>query len=162
MTGGSNGEETGDPAPAEILAPAPVLAFAAFATGVTLHLAVPVDLLPGPWNLAVGGLAVAVGGGILVGALREMRRIGKSPPHEDEPAELLTDGPFAYSRNPLYLGVCVVYLGATALLDSLWPLLPLVVLVAYFDRVAAREEAYLEATFGDEFGRYREDVRRWL
>lgn len=58
--------------------------------------------------------------------------------------------------------MCVVYLGATALLDSLWPLLPLVVLVAYFDRVAAREEAYLEATFGDEFGRYREDVRRWL
>lgn len=148
--------------PAEILAPAPVLALAAFAVGAGAHLLWPVGVLPGPWNLAGGAALVVIGAALLASALRAMRRVGKSPAHGDEPPELVTDGPFRYTRNPLYLGVCVVYVGATLLLDSLWPVGPLAVLVWYFDRVARREEAYLEAAFGDEFARYRENVRRWF
>lgn len=156
------GTDGTDPEPAEILAPAPILAFGALAVGGALHLLRPVSPFPTPWNLLAGGILVLVGFGILLSGLRTMRRIGKSPPHEDEPSEVLTDGPFKYTRNPLYLGVTVVYLGATTLLNSLWPVAPLVLLVWYFDRVAKREEAYLEATFGEEFTEYRDTVRRWL
>lgn len=148
--------------PATILAPAPVLALGAFAVGLVLHLVLPVSVVPTPWNLVGGSVLVIVGLGVLISGLRTMRQIDKSPTHEDEPSDLLTDGPFTYTRNPLYLGLVSIYLGLTALLNSPWPLIPLVVLVWYFDRVARREEAYLEAVFGDEFLEYSENVRRWL
>lgn len=148
--------------PAEILAPAPVLALVAFGCGVGFHLLRPVGLLPSPANYAVGGVLVAVGAGVLAWGIRTMRGIDMSPDHADEPPTLITSGPFRYSRNPLYLGVTVVYAGLTAILDSVWPVLPLAVLVWYFDRVARREEAYLRERFGDEFEAYAEDVRRWL
>ncbi|MFB6188232.1 MAG: isoprenylcysteine carboxylmethyltransferase family protein, partial [Halobacteriaceae archaeon] len=82
--------------------------------------------------------------------------------HKDEPTELITEGPFRYTRNPLYLALIVTYLGLTALLNSPWPLIPLVLLVGYFDRKAKQEEEYLAAKFGDEFVEYTEKVRRWL
>jgi len=159
-----NGPEFNDtePSPAEILAPAPVLGLGAFLIGVGLHLLNPISVFPTPLNFIGGGILVVVGVGILLTALRTMHQINKSPPHEDEPSELLTDGPFKYTRNPLYLGIIVIYLGLTGLLNSLWPLAPLLVLVWYFDRVARREEAYLDSKFGDEFSQYRENVRRWL
>lgn len=158
----TSGSGQTDPEPAEILAPAPLLGIGAFAVGGALHLLRPVSPLPTPWNLVGGGVLVLVGLVIVLSGLRTMRQIGKSPPHEDEPSELLTDGPFKYTRNPLYLGVTVVYLGLTALLNSLWPVVPLIFLVWYFNRVAKREETYLEAKFGEEFAQYRENVRRWL
>lgn len=147
---------------AEILAPGPVLALGAFAIGVGLHLLRPLSVFPTPWNFLGGGVLVVVGLVLLLSGLLKMREIGKSPSHRDEPTELITEGPFRYTRNPLYLGLIVIYLGVTALLNSLWPLVPLVVLVWYFDRMAKREEEYLEAVFGDEFTQYSETVRRWL
>lgn len=157
-----NGSGDSPAEPAEILAPGPVLALGVFAIGGGLHLLMPVSVLPMPWHYVVGAVLVVVGLGIVVSGLLTMRRIDKSPTHSDEPAELLTDGPFKYSRNPLYLGLIVSYLGLTALLNSVWPLIPLIALVWYFDRMAKREEAYLEAKFGQEFREYRENVRRWL
>lgn len=147
---------------ADILAPGPVLALGAFAMGFVLHVLSPLSVFPTPWNFIVGGVLVIVGLVLLLSGILTMRQIGKSPSHKDEPTELLTDGPFRYTRNPLYLGLTVIYLGLTAVLNSLWPLLPLVVLVWYFDRLAKQEEEYLEAVFGDEFIQYSENVRRWL
>lgn len=147
---------------AEILAPGPVLALGAFAIGYVLHLLRPLSVIPTPWNFVSGAVLVVVGLVVLLSGILKMRQIGKSPSHKDEPTELLTDGPFRYTRNPLYLGLIVIYLGLTALLNSLWPLLPLVVLAWYFDKKAKEEEAYLEAVFGDEFIEYSNNVRRWL
>lgn len=147
---------------AEIFAPGPVLALGAFAIGFVLHLLSPLSVIPTPWNLIGGGVLVIVGSVVLLSGILKMRQIGKSPSHEDEPTELITDGPFQYTRNPLYLALIVIYLGLTAILNSPWPLIPLVILVWYFDRMAKREEEYLEAEFGDEFIEYTENVRRWL
>jgi len=46
--------------------------------------------------------------------------------------------------------------------NSLWPIVTLVPVVAYLVRVIDREEAYLEAVFGDEFENRRENGQRWL
>lgn len=147
---------------AEILAPGPVLALVALAVGVGAHLVRPIAPIPPPWHLVGGGVLVVAGFVVLFSGILEMRQIDKSPAHDDEPTALLTDGPFQYTRNPLYLGLLVMYVGVTALLNSLWPLLPFVVLAWYFDRMAKREEEYLEAVFGDEYVEYAQDVRRWL
>jgi protein-S-isoprenylcysteine O-methyltransferase Ste14 len=99
---------------------------------------------------------------LFVSAILAMRRIETTPAHDDESPELLTEGVFRYSRNPIYLGQSLAYVGASLLLDSLWPLVTLVPLLWYLDRVIEREEAYLETAFGDEFDQSRDSVRRWL
>ncbi len=78
-------------------------------------------------------------------------------------SNLVTRGPFAYSRNPIYVSDWFVYGGVTLLLHTVWPLLflPLVWLVMRFG-VIAHEEAHLEAKFGEEYRAYKARVPRWL
>lgn len=150
------------PESAEILAPGPILGVVALAVGWGIDVFVPIGGLPSPAKYVLGGTATLAGVVVVASSVREMGRIDKSPDHGDEPSELLTEGPFAYSRNPIYIGIIVAYLGLTIIIGSLWPLLTLIPLAWYFDRMARREEDYLEATFGEEFREYRSEVRRWL
>jgi protein-S-isoprenylcysteine O-methyltransferase Ste14 len=78
-------------------------------------------------------------------------------------SNLVTRGPFALSRNPIYVSDWFVYLGVTLLLGTSWPLLfaPLVWAVMRFG-VIAHEEAHLSAKFGQEYRDYQARVRRWL
>jgi protein-S-isoprenylcysteine O-methyltransferase Ste14 len=76
---------------------------------------------------------------------------------------LVQDGPYHFSRNPVYLAFAAVYLGAALVLDSLYILTTLVIVVILFDRLQIpREERYLQAKFGDEFAGYKVKVRRWI
>jgi protein-S-isoprenylcysteine O-methyltransferase Ste14 len=78
-------------------------------------------------------------------------------------AALVTSGPFRFSRNPMYVGMTTVYVGAALAMNMAWPLLLLpVALVALFRLVIVREEEYLERAFTDAYGAYRSRVRRWL
>ncbi len=78
-------------------------------------------------------------------------------------SNLVTQGPFRHSRNPIYVSDWFVYAGATLLLKTVWPLLlaPLVFLVMRY-LVIAHEEQHLEVRFGDEYRDYKTRVRRWL
>lgn len=86
-----------------------------------------------------------------------------APPTLHTPKALLTQGPYRFSRNPLYLALAVIYSGIALWAERLGPLLllPLAVwLIARF--VIAHEERFLEEHFGDEYRQYRRRVRRWL
>jgi protein-S-isoprenylcysteine O-methyltransferase Ste14 len=75
---------------------------------------------------------------------------------------VIDSGPFAVSRNPLYVGLIALYVGL-ALLVSFWALVLVPVGVALLWWGAVRpEEQYLSATFGAEYDDYRRRVRRWL
>ena len=76
---------------------------------------------------------------------------------------IVSTGPFAYSRNPIYVGALIGMAGAAVAFDSLWFLVALV-LIWFVLRygVIAREEAYLERKFGQPYLDYKSKVRRWL
>ncbi len=76
---------------------------------------------------------------------------------------LVTSGPFAFSRNPIYLADAWAYAAVTALIGSWWPLLfaPAVWGAMHFG-VIVNEEVYLAEKFGDEYRHYSGRVRRWL
>ena len=78
-------------------------------------------------------------------------------------SNLVTSGPFRYSRNPIYVSDWFVYVGVMILLGTAWPLLldPLVYGVMRH-LVIAHEETHLLARFGDEYRQYQAQVRRWL
>jgi protein-S-isoprenylcysteine O-methyltransferase Ste14 len=78
-------------------------------------------------------------------------------------SSLVTSGILGWTRNPMYLGMAVFYLGLAVILNSLAALvlLPLVLAIVQ-KQVIAREEAYLERAFGQEYVVYKNRVRRWL
>ena len=82
----------------------------------------------------------------------------------NQPASrLVTTGLYARSRNPMYVGLTLAYVGLALLTDRGWPLVfLLLVLVALHGLVIRREERYLSAAFPGEYAAYRQRVRRWL
>jgi len=76
---------------------------------------------------------------------------------------LCTEGPFRFSRNPIYLGDWLLLVAGCQLLHTWWPLLfaPLVWTAVRYG-VIRNEERHLEARFGDAYRRYKAAVRRWL
>jgi protein-S-isoprenylcysteine O-methyltransferase Ste14 len=148
--------------PGEILAPSPLLTLIAFLIGLAIDWAVPVALLPWPWNLPLGAVLLVLGSLVFGGAIRTMRARGKHPSHSDEPPELIREGVYQYSRNPIYVGHSIAHVGGGLLVNSVWPLVTLVPVLLYLRRVIRQEEARLEALFGEEYDQYRANVRRWL
>jgi len=76
---------------------------------------------------------------------------------------LVITGPYRFTRNPMYLGFLLLYIGVSCWFGWIWPLLlaPLLVwLIRVF--VIEREERYLDRKFGQEYWRYKAQVRRWL
>lgn len=80
----------------------------------------------------------------------------------EQPERLVASGPYAHSRNPMYVGWTIAYVGVARLANSPWPLLLLPGVAAAVHREVRREEDRLAVRFGAEFEAYRARVRRYL
>jgi protein-S-isoprenylcysteine O-methyltransferase Ste14 len=79
------------------------------------------------------------------------------------PSALVTNGPFQFSRNPVYLSVIMMTLGLAMLLGSLILFVVPSILFIVFHRFFVRwEEKKLEETFGEEYLDFKRNVRRWI
>ena len=118
---------------------------------------------PGPAALPLAGLLVGAGLALFLWTLYTFWRHHTTVNPYKAAAELCTSGPFAFSRNPIYLGDWFVYLGLMVWIETFWPLVfaPLVWLIVRYG-VIRHEEAHLEAKFGEPYRAYRASVRRWL
>ena len=77
--------------------------------------------------------------------------------------KLVTWGPYRFTRNPMYVGLVLAYLGEAGLIKQIWPVVLLPLTVLYLNwTVIPLEEAKLDEAFHDEFGQYRLRVRRWF
>ena len=127
-------------------------------------------LMPIAWMTAlprlplalVGGLAVI--GGLMLGiaAALQMHRAGTNIPTFQPALGIVTDGVFAHSRNPIYLGLVTAMTGLALLWPSFWLLIGtgLTAFILHHG-VIKREEAYLEQYFGAPYAAYCATTRRW-
>ena len=78
-------------------------------------------------------------------------------------SSLQTTGIYRISRNPMYAGLAIIYLGLTCLIGNWWNLIlfPLLFLIVQ-EYIIKREEKYLELEFGEQYDEYKKTVRRWL
>lgn len=114
--------------------------------------------------LSMIGIAVMLVGAIVnfSGAGLFLRHSTAIIPHKPA-SRLVTTGIYRWTRNPMYLGIALIYFGLAIFFDSVLALLILpAVLWVIQTQVIAKEEAYLERTFGDEYRAYRARVRRWI
>jgi len=146
-----------------IYIPPPLYYAAGLAVGMAVNSFVALPLGGRPATLAAGTLVAALGLALaLAGVAAVVRHRTTIVPHHPV-ATLLTSGAYRLSRNPMYTGLAIAYLGLALLFDSWWPLAlwPLVIL-AVRQLVIRPEEQYLTHRFGQTYTDYQTRVRRWL
>lgn len=123
-----------------------------------------IDGTIGPlYQLAVGGIPACIGLFFIISEARSHKKSGSNVEPWKPTTTIIDTGLYAYSRNPIYVGMTITYLGVTVASWSIGALLllPLCLLVIHHF-VIVKEEVYLEDKFGDEYLRYKSRVRRWF
>jgi protein-S-isoprenylcysteine O-methyltransferase Ste14 len=110
---------------------------------------------------AIFAAAAAVAPLAIAGFRRAQTTI--DPVHIDRASCLVTTGPFAYTRNPMYLGLALLLTAWVILLSAPWTLVGPLIFVFYITRFQIiPEERAMTAKFGAPYEDYRRRVRRWL
>lgn len=108
--------------------------------------------------LALGGLALAVW------AALEFRRARTTIVPHETPSQLVTSGPYAFSRNPIYLADVLILLGIGLRMEAAPA--ALILAIVFVKVIEARfilpEEGRIKARFGPAFEAYAARVRRWV
>jgi len=141
----------------------PTYFYAAVLLMVGLHVAAPLHrLVPWPWSLA-GVLPVLIGIALNLWAARLFKRAGTTEKPFEESAALVTDGPFRFTRNPMYVGMVLILIGEGVLLGSASPFAVVPVFAVLMQVLFIRhEEQAMAAAFGDAWRAYRTRVRPWI
>ena len=101
------------------------------------------------FGLAVVGLGAAILLWVMLHGFSRRRDLPERVPVDWSPAILMTGGPYAFSRHPMYLGELALWFGSAVLYGSPAVLVGFVAMFALMRRLAVGEEAALEAKFGD-------------
>lgn len=126
----------------------------------SLRIDTRIDRLPGQISVAILFLG---GGAVLAWSLVTFRSRATSPEPLSAPAALITEGPFRWSRNPMYVALLCFSLSIAIIAGSAWFFGATAALAAILDRIViAREEKVMTETFGPAFEAYRTRVRRWV
>jgi protein-S-isoprenylcysteine O-methyltransferase Ste14 len=144
--------------------PVPWVYVLGFLLGVGLQALVPVRVhSPGAvTGLGVcGGIVFLLGGALAGWSWWLFRRAGTTAVPGEQPHALITTGPYRLTRNPMYAGLAVAYIGDAVAIPELWALLFMPLVLAYVNWfVIPVEEASLNRVPG--YDDYRAKVRRWI
>jgi protein-S-isoprenylcysteine O-methyltransferase Ste14 len=151
---------------AGVIARPPFLFLGALLLGVVADRLLPLGYnFPGGaslrWTAAI--VLVLAGVGVVTAGIRNFSHAATPVPTNEPTRALVTTGIHGWSRNPIYVGLFLIYAGLAVGAHSLWALIfavPLALTMRY--GVIAREEAYLERLFGESYRAYKTRVRRWL
>ncbi|WP_125721051.1 methyltransferase family protein [Flavobacterium ustbae] len=138
-----------------------------FVVGLTamilLNLFVPIGhWLVFPWRYT-GIILIVLGFSLAIGSGMFFRKFGTDPRPGTRAAVIVTNGPFKYTRNPMYLGYITMLIGTSTLLGTLSPLIiiPIFFLILHTQFVL-REEKWMEDWFGGPYLEYKKKTPRWL
>lgn len=138
----------------------------------TILLGVGLDILWPSFEFEIPALAnYWIGAAIIIGAIfvlgwrsvATIRRTGQSENPWKPTTQIVTEGPFRFTRNPMYLQMVLVCIGFAIMLTNIWILLLTPVCAWVLTRFAiVPEEKYLEDKFGEQYVSYKRRVRRWF
>jgi protein-S-isoprenylcysteine O-methyltransferase Ste14 len=139
--------------------PIPEAHLAGIIAGIILQLIFPLSINWQQWigyllgGLVIGSGALLAGWAVITAADLDI----------EAPAGILTSGPYAFSRNPMYVAWTLVNLGIALVANNLWILLSLPIVILYTHKfVILNEEQILEGQFGEQYQEYKNEVRRYL
>ena len=151
-----------------VLAPPPLIFGMPLVSGLIFHESFHAFDIPQlwlPWAVrAFGGAAFVIMGAVFIALALLRFRAAETPPEPwEETTALVTSGIYRVTRNPMYLGMALIFFGITTIAGCLALLALLVPTVIVVDRyVIEREEAYLKRKFGAPYEALLATSRRWL
>jgi protein-S-isoprenylcysteine O-methyltransferase Ste14 len=130
---------------------------------VLMHYLMPVKILIRPAFAYLGIILIILGLTLNLWAVRILSGNQTTIDFDKDPSDLVTNGPFRISRNPIYLSGVMASAGIAIFLGSVITFVFPLMLLLILDRVyIPAEEETLENMFGDEYLTYKHRVRRWL
>ncbi len=148
---------------ANVKFPPPLVFIGAILLGYAMDYVLPLKIADTIVIMIAGLMLVLIALIVIILAILTFRRADTSVEPWRPTSAIITGGVFGFSRNPIYLAFCCATIGIGLILNSWWVVLgfiPAATLISVF--VIAREEAYLEDKFAEEYRRYKSRVRRWL
>lgn len=150
---------------AGVIAPPPLIYLWAIVIGLALNYFYPAAIVFFPrLFVIIAGIILIISAALLI--VLSLRRFTAAKTNVEPwkpTTAIISSGVYGFSRNPIYLAMTLLYLGAALLLDSMWVLILVVpVLFLIHFGVILREEKYLAAKFGEEYISYKMRVRRWI
>lgn len=144
----------------------PILLLGALVAAIVLDF-LPLHFMATPFALnaqvVIGFIIFLVGLGLGGAAVRLFRHKGTSPNPREATTLVVTDGPYRFTRNPMYLGFVLMLFGISLVFSLEWGVILTPFLWLALDRmIVTREEAYLTERFGDDYRKLLGQTRRWL
>lgn len=154
------------PQTAGVIAPPPLIYLGFLAVGLVLEFLVVrtqgLDM-PAALRWTVVALFLLAGIAAIAAAVLRFRRAGTPAPPWQPTTALVAHGIYRFTRNPMYLGMTLIYCAIGVAADApvvFWMLIPLALTIHY--GVVLREERYMAGKFGDAYLDYANRVPRWL
>lgn len=144
--------------------PPPLVMILLITVGLVIQFASPQRVLPEGWVQLVAGLPLlAFGLALATKSLRLFSVEGTDERYAEPTSQIVRTGPYARTRNPMFVAAVLLYLGVALAVNTVWILLGLPVLILYLRfGVIRREERFLEARFGRQYTDYKTKVPRWV
>jgi protein-S-isoprenylcysteine O-methyltransferase Ste14 len=143
--------------------PPPLVMILLIVVGLVIQFASPQRVLTEGWVQLVVGLPLLAIGLVLTRRSLKLFSVEGTDERYAEPTSVIVQtGPYARTRNPMFVGAVLLYLGVALAVNTVWILLGLPVLTLYLHfGVIRREERFLEARFGRDYTDYKTKVPRW-
>lgn len=148
---------------AGIKVPPPLIFLSGLLAGGVIAYFYPFAIFQG-WRGVIFGAPLVVAGVIaILSAFFKFQSVGTDVKPWKPTTAIVAEGIYHYTRNPMYLGMTLIYTGIAFTVNSVWffPFL-VVILLAIHYLVILKEEKYLESKFGKEYLNFKKSVRRWV
>ena len=128
-----------------------------------LHYTLPlINIIEYPSNL-IGFLFFVIGTVLNIWTDQLFKKVNTTVKPFEKPSTLILKGPFKISRNPMYLGMALLLVGAGFILGSITSFIGTIMFIIAMEvRFIPTEEKFMFEQFGEEFEAYKKKVRRWL
>jgi protein-S-isoprenylcysteine O-methyltransferase Ste14 len=139
--------------------PVPPIHVVTLILGIAMQARLPCAIWRGGWQGQVSGWGLLLAGILLaLWAAASFKDVDS-----EKPGKVIMSGPYAYSRNPMYVAWTLMYAAIVILVNTWWLvlLIPIPLAVTHYYDVR-REERQLEGKFGETYRQYRSRVRRYF
>jgi protein-S-isoprenylcysteine O-methyltransferase Ste14 len=145
--------------------PVPWVYVIAYLVGIVIQFVYPISI-SSTLILAItrilGAALLVVGVGIIVWAQLIFHREHTTTDPTQTSLKLITWGPYRFTRNPMYIGLFLAFIGIDGILTFVWSLILLLPVFYYVNWIVIPvEEKQLKKTFGKTYEEYCKRVRRW-